>query len=199
VSSLGLLCVQKIQNKHYPIFKCLIEYLKFNSMVTQKAEYWLRGPISGVPALLQPVAHSILQARDEIESGLIDFPDDRLWDQPVGVASVGFHLQHIPGVLDRLFTYARKDALTEEQLEYLANEGKRHDNSTVSILLQRLNKQVDIAIGQLKLTLEESLKDLRGVGRKQIPSTVAGLLFHAAEHTMRHTGQLIVTAKFVNG
>ncbi|MEI9810890.1 MAG: hypothetical protein WDO16_25110 [Bacteroidota bacterium] len=46
----------------------------------------------------------------------------------------------------------------------------------------------------MKTTDEAILTSVRGVGRAKIPSTVMGLLFHAAEHTMRHTGQLLVTA-----
>jgi hypothetical protein len=37
------------------------------------------------------------------------------------------------------------------------------------------------------------------VGRARLPSTVFGLLFHVAEHTQRHAGQAITTAKIVRG
>ena len=71
-------------------------------------EYWLRGPVPGIPALLQPVAHALLQAREEVNALMLGFPADLLWEQPAGLASAGFHLQHLAGVLDRLFTYAQE-------------------------------------------------------------------------------------------
>jgi len=72
-------------------------------------EFWLRGPIPGIPALLQPVAHALLQARREVKDIMYDFPGGRLWTVHPALASPGFHLQHLSGVLDRLFTYARKE------------------------------------------------------------------------------------------
>src|SRR6186713_980054 len=89
---------------------------------SEPAEVWLRGPIPGIPPLLQPVAHALLQAPEEINTITGNFPDHRLWDKPGGAASAGFHLQHLRGVLDRLFTYARGEALTQQQLNSLASE-----------------------------------------------------------------------------
>jgi uncharacterized damage-inducible protein DinB len=158
-------------------------------------EYWLSGPVPGITELLQPVAHALLQARREVEQALVAFPSTSLWEQPKGVASAGFHLRHLPGVLDRLFTYARGEQLNQQQLRYLEEEGTVDDSVTTEDLLKRFSAQVERAIKQLRETDPGTLTDLRGVGRKQLPSTVIGLLFHAAEHTMRHTGQLIVTVK----
>jgi len=158
-------------------------------------EVWMRGPIEGVPALLQPVAHALLQAKEEIHIAMEGFPEELLWEQPAGVASPGFHLQHIPGVLDRLFTYADAQQLSQAQLDYLATETKQNDGVTVATLLAHFDAQLDTTISRLKTVNEQQLTAFRGVGRKQLPSTVMGLLFHAAEHTMRHTGQLIVTLK----
>jgi len=154
-------------------------------------EVWLRGPLDGIPPLLQPVAHALLQAREEIDELMAGFPEELLWKRPVGMASPGFHLQHLSGVLDRLFTYARGEQLIQQQLAYLTNEGK--GDVELPILLANFSKQVDIAIKQLNETDETTLTEVRGVGRAQIPSTVIGLMVHAAEHTMRHTGQLLVT------
>jgi uncharacterized damage-inducible protein DinB len=156
-------------------------------------EFWLRGPVSGIPPLLQPVAHALLQARAEVMDLMSGFPEDRLWDRPAGVASPGFHLQHLAGVLDRLFTYARAEGLTREQGEALAAEGKPSEHLSVSELTGRFSHQVDRALGQLQDTPERALTGIRGVGRAQIPSTVLGLLVHAAEHVQRHNGQLRVT------
>jgi uncharacterized damage-inducible protein DinB len=160
-------------------------------------EVWMRGPISGIPPLLQPVAHALLQAQEEIHALLTDFQDSLLWQQPAGVASVGFHLQHITGVLDRLFTYAAGDALSDQQLAYLSAEGKLDTQLSVPLLLAAFDAQLTVVIEKLKVMDEQHLTDARTVGRKQLPSTVLGLLFHSAEHTMRHTGQLLVTVTVI--
>ncbi|MBL7698830.1 MAG: DinB family protein [Chitinophagaceae bacterium] len=160
-------------------------------------EAWLRGPIEGVPPALQPVAHALVQANEEIHEILKDFPDDLLWKQPEDVASVAFHLQHIPGVLDRLFSYANTLQLSNPQLKYLSEEGLEDASITTKILLKNLDDKIKESIARLKTFDPKTLTDARGVGRKQLPSTTLGLLFHAAEHTMRHTGQLIVTARIV--
>jgi uncharacterized damage-inducible protein DinB len=160
---------------------------------TKQPEYWMRGPVENIPAMLQPVAHTLLQAKDEVNEMMRNFTQELLWQKPAGMASPGFHLLHLSGVLDRLFTYARGAQLSQQQLDDLVAEGKEDNNLTVPVLLSRFNKQVDLALQQLSATDEKTLTDFRGVGRKQLPSTVMGLLFHAAEHTMRHTGQLLVT------
>lgn len=159
-------------------------------------EVWLRGPVNGVPALLQPAAHALLQAAEEINQLMRDFPDDLLWQRPAGLASPGFHLLHITGVLDRLCTYANGKNLTEEQLKYLKAEGTALPLS-VQDLVTTVNEQVQQTVAQLKRTDEREITQVRTVGRKALPSTVQGLLFHAAEHTMRHLGQLLVTVTVV--
>ncbi len=94
-------------------------------MVNEKLEVWLRGPLSdGTPPLLHPVAHALMQAREEVVEALQDFPAAYLDERPAGVASVRFHLQHLSGVLGRLTTYAQSEALGEAQLEALAHEGQ---------------------------------------------------------------------------
>ena len=161
-------------------------------------EVWQRGPIEDIPLLLQPIAHALLQAREELNKLLINFPDNLLWEKPAGVASPSFHLQHLSGVLDRVFTYARNEKLTPEQLTRLQEEDEIFlKNLYVPELITRFNLQVDKALLQLKNTDENTLTEARGVGRKLIPSTVIGLLVHAAEHTMRHLGQLIVTVRVI--
>ncbi len=162
----------------------------------QLPEVWLRGPIDGIPLLLQPVAHALLQAREEIHHILGSFPENRLDYRPAGLASVAFHLRHIPGVLDRLKTYAAGNALSKDQLNYLQAESIQRTEGT-SELLDNFSVILDSFINYLSSVDEASLTELRTVGRKGLPSTVGGLLFHAAEHTMRHVGQLLVTAAIV--
>jgi len=164
-------------------------------MAKSKPEVWLRGPLADIPAPLQPVAHALLQAREELNELMAGFPDSILWTKVAGMASPGFHLQHLTGVLDRLFTYAKGEVLSTEQLGYLAAEGEPHNNLSSLLLIERFNFQVDAALKQLAETDQAILTEIRGVGRSQVPSTVIGLYVHAAEHTMRHLGQLLVTVR----
>ncbi|UOG75691.1 DinB family protein [Hymenobacter tibetensis] len=168
------------------------------SSPTPQPEFWLRGPLPNVPPLLQPIAHALLQARQEVETALADFPDAHLTARPAGVASVGFHLRHLAGVLDRMQTYARHQPLSETQLAYLAAENNvpTAPGSTTA-LVQHFRETVDQLLAYLPTVPESSLPEFRPVGRKQLPSTVIGLLIHAAEHTTRHVGQLLVTARVV--
>jgi uncharacterized damage-inducible protein DinB len=161
-------------------------------------EVWLRGPVRGVPPLLQPVAHALLQAREEIATVAASIDVERLWDRPHGLASCGFHLLHISGVVDRLFTYARGGALDEEQRARLKAEVEPAD-TTAADLAAAFGAQVERALEQLRATDEDTLGEARAVGRQQLPSTVQGLLFHAAEHVQRHVGQLRVTARVAGG
>src|SRR5262249_52504107 len=135
------------------------------------SEVWLRGPLPDVPPLLQPVAHALLQAREEVHSIMQGFPEERLWTRPGGVASVGFHLQHLAGVLDRLFTYARGLSLNDGQLSALASEGKPKD-VRISELIDAFDRQVDSALRELSQSDECMLTDYRSVGRGKLPSTV---------------------------
>jgi uncharacterized damage-inducible protein DinB len=160
-----------------------------------KPEVWLRGPLPDMPALLQPVAHALLQAREEVDAVMAGFPDEKLWNRPGGVASVGFHLQHLAGVLDRLFAYALGEALNESQLQALAAEGKPDAHWRSQDLIAAFHAQVDRALARLRVTDERTILEYRSVGRAQLPSTVLGLLVHAAEHTQRHVGQLLVTVR----
>lgn len=167
-------------------------------MATETREVWLRGPLPDMPPLLQPIAHALMQAREEVQALMGGFPDQLLWERPANVASVGFHLQHLTGVLDRIFTYARNEALSADQLAALAAEGKAGENTLSALeLALRFDLQVDKALSQLRATAEDTLTEVRGVGRAQLPSTVIGLLTHAAEHTMRHVGQLSVTVRVI--
>ncbi len=157
-------------------------------------EIWLRGPLKNIPALLQPVAHALLQAREEVNSLMDGFPEELLEKKLGGLASPGFHLQHLTGVINRLFTYALDKPLNVQQLDALSNEGIVPEGGFNKIeLLTLFSLEIDKALVQLSLTEEPALIAYRPVGRAKLPSTVIGLYMHAAEHTMRHIGQLLVT------
>jgi len=157
---------------------------------------WLRGPVPAVSALLQPVAHALLQCREELTAHLTGLTPEQIWARPAGAASIGFHARHAAGSLDRLFTYARGEQLTSAQLAVLAAEAHPDGSSTVgAALVAAFDEAVERALEQLRMTGETTLLEARGVGRAQLPSTVLGLLFHAAEHTQRHVGQLVTTSK----
>ena len=164
--------------------------------IVNKTEVWLRGPVPGILPVLQPVAHALLQAREEVNALMENFPPQLLWQKPAGLATAGFHLQHMKGVVDRLFTYARGEMLSPDQLNYLSAEG-RDAGQAVDFLVRAFDEQITLAIAQLSQTAAADLFATRAVGRQQVPSTVIGLLVHAAEHTMRHLGQLLVTVKIL--
>lgn len=160
-------------------------------------EYWLRGKIEGYPDLLQPIVHSLLQSKIELKKHMSGFPDSLLWEKPAGRASVGFHLNHLTGVLDRLFTYVEAENLSEAQLKYLKREGVPDTAISSDMLIAEFDNKIEEVLKKLKSIPVSSLTEFRGVGRKQLPSSVIGLIFHAAEHTQRHIGQLLVTLSVV--
>jgi uncharacterized damage-inducible protein DinB len=158
-------------------------------------EVWLRGPIDGVPASLQPVAHSLLQSREEVTALLSGLSTERIWHIHNGAASVGFHVRHAMGSLDRLFTYARGTTLSDAQRHVLAQESEPDPDLAAEDLQAAFAAAVERSLDQLRSTDAATLTDVRRVGRARLPSTVLGLLFHAAEHTQRHVGQAITTRK----
>ena len=159
----------------------------------KQPEVWLRGPVEDIPVLLQPVAFALLQTVEELHFWLSEFPQEKLWKKPSGRASVAFHLQHLTGVLDRMLTYAKAENLSEDQFQYLKLEGFQNDDLAVTELIRSFENKVDEALSFLKNLNPEILTETRTVGRKELPSTLFGLLFHAGEHSQRHLGQLLVT------
>ena len=168
-------------------------------MKMQQPEYWLRGKMEHIPDLLQPVAHSLMQSKEEVRNYMEEFPESLLWEKPAGRASVGFHLQHLFGVLDRLHTYAKNEDLSKEQFLYFKEEGVSNSSITSEMLVKNFEEKVLEAIKVLENIPDASLTEFRGVGRKQLPSSVIGILFHAAEHSQRHVGQLLVTISVIKG
>ncbi|HEU4641289.1 MAG TPA: DinB family protein [Gemmatimonadaceae bacterium] len=147
-----------------------------------------------------PAAHALVQSAEDLERAASPLDVDELWATPGGAASVGFHLRHIAGSIDRLLTYARGGALDDRQRAVLAGEGMAGSPPAEAPELVRLARgAIDHALDTLRATPRESLLEARRVGRAGLPSTVLGLLVHVAEHTQRHTGQVITTAKIVRG
>jgi hypothetical protein len=160
-------------------------------------EWWQRGPVEGVPDVLQPVAHILLQVRESVSELVAPLTEAEWNARPAAIASCAFHVRHISGVIDRLFTYARGEALNESQFTALRAEGTPLALVDLPGVLAILSERVDSAMAQLRSTPVATLGDFRGVGRAQLPSTVIGCLVHGAEHAMRHVGQLSVTVRVV--
>lgn len=168
--------------------------------MVQPTEPWLRGYLPGLVPALQPVGHALVAARDDVQAAAGTLTPDQLWLQLGGAASVGFHLLHLSGSTDRLFTYARGEGLTDPQRHALSAERTVPASPpSQESLLALWQDTVQRSLEQLAQTTDAVLDEPRTVGRSQLPSTVRGLLFHAAEHAQRHTGQLITTTKIIRG
>jgi hypothetical protein len=161
-------------------------------------EYWLRGPIEGVAPELMPAAHALLQTLEDVETATASLTIDQIWMTPGGAGSIGFHLIHLSGSTDRLLTYARGLTLNDAQKAAIARE-KNPPRTEAAPLLEEFRRTVAAALEQIRSTPTASLADARAVGRAALPTTVLGLIFHAAEHSQRHAGQVVTTAKVVRG
>lgn len=168
--------------------------------MTVPAEVWLRGPVPGVQPLLQPAAHTLLQVGEDVVPIVQHLSPAQLWARPGGAAAIGFHLVHLPGSLDRLLTYSRGESLSADQSTRLAAERTVYDERPeLQDLLTRFRASLDTAIEYLRTVPEDSLLTPREVGRKRLPSTTLGLIFHAAEHSARHAGQIVTLTRVVQG
>lgn len=157
-------------------------------------EVWLRGTVDGIPPVLQPAAHALIQAQEDVEAYVGGLTVEDLWrDRPA--ATAGYHLLHMAGALDRLFTYARGEALNEEQKAAARAEAVAHPELDADALLASVRAAIAKAMAQLRATDPATVLDPRKVGRAGLPTTVLGALFHGAEHTTRHAGQFITTVK----
>jgi len=166
--------------------------------MTLPPEAWLRGPITGIQPLLQPAAHTLVQVGEDVLPIVQHLTPTELWTRPGGAASIGFHLAHLPGSLDRLLTYSRAESLTAEQLATLAAERTVHDDRPeLAQLLAGFAAGLDAAIDYIRTLPPDSLLLPREVGRKRLPSTTLGLIFHAAEHSARHAGQIVTLTRVV--
>jgi uncharacterized damage-inducible protein DinB len=160
-------------------------------------EPWLSGPVPGVIPELMPAAHMLLNAKSDL-SQLPRLSAEMLQATPGGAASIGFHLAHIAGAIDRLLTYSEGKFLSEAQRAASGAE-KNAGERGVDDLLDSANRAIEYALDALKQASRQTLFEERKVGRAQLPSTTIGLLYHAAEHTVRHAGQVLTTAKILQG
>lgn len=143
-----------------------------------------------------PAVHALLQTVEDVERAVAGLTPDQAWQRPGGASSIGFHLMHLSGATDRLLTYARGERLNDAQKAALAaeNDPPRRD---VAALLAEFRATVDAALAQIRATSAAAALEPRTVGRAALPTTVLGLIFHAGEHSQRHAGQVITTAKIV--
>jgi len=161
-------------------------------------EVWLRGPVPGIRPLLQPAAHTLLQVGEDVLPIVDHLSPAQLWTRPGGAAAIGFHLVHLPGSLERLLTYSRGESLSPDQFARLTAERSVHeDRPALSGILTRFRANLDAAIDYLRTVPEDILLTPREVGRKRLPSTTLGLIFHAAEHSARHAGQIVTLTRVV--
>lgn len=161
-----------------------------------KREAWLDGKLENFSAIKMPAAHALAQAKYEIERAP-ELNFEELTARPNNVSSAAFHLKHIAGSIDRLLTYTRGENLSETQFDFLKFETSENAGSDFEELRNNAIKAIDDALEYLKDFPEENLFGERFVGREKLSTNVFGLLFHIAEHTARHVGQFVTTAKIV--
>jgi DinB superfamily len=156
-------------------------------------EPWLRGPLAGVHPLLAPTVHAYMQAQEDLAHWTAGLSDAQIWLRPHGLAPVGFQLRHIAGSVERLTTYLRGRELTSQQLE--ATRGEMEPGPGRAALLEMVTRSLQASERVIRALNPATLTEARTVGRRQLPTTVAGLAVHLAEHTQRHVGELIITSK----
>ena len=161
------------------------------------AEPWLRGPVTGVIPALQPVAHSLMYAREQLDKTLPALSAEQIWRRPGNVAPIGYHVRHALGSIDRMLTYLRGEVLSDAQFEQLKAEKDDRPDLDATTLLKQAHGMIDRALLVLGETSEVQLDEPRQIGRKRLPTDVRGLLFEIAVHTARHVGQIATTAKLV--
>lgn len=162
-------------------------------------EAWLNGKLEGFAPIMMPAAHALRQAIVDLEKAAVNLSDEELTAKPNGAPSVAFHLRHIAGSVERLLTYARGENLSAAQFDFLKAETAENSDLNAAELVERAVTSIKAALDFCKKVSPEILFEERFVGRKKLPTNVFGLLFHIAEHTARHVGQTVTTAKIVRG
>jgi len=160
-------------------------------------EPWLRGTHADVPAVGRAVLHAFDLALDDLTKWTEGLTDNQIHAQPLGLTSVAFHLRHIAGSTDRLLSYAEGKQLSEAQLAALKAE--KLGDETLSMLLAGVEVAFSNAAERVRVLATADLDTFRGVGRKQLPTSIGGALVHVADHTQRHVGQVVTTAKVLRG
>ncbi len=160
-------------------------------------EAWLNGKLAGFAPVLMPAAHALRQSIVDLQSSAASLTAEELTARPNDAPSAAFHLRHIAGSIDRLLTYARGEELTETQFEFLQNETADNSDLSADELTKKAVEAINDALATLQTVDLDTLFEPRFVGRRRLPTNVFGLLFHIAEHTARHVGQIVTTAKIV--
>jgi uncharacterized damage-inducible protein DinB len=163
-------------------------------MKQERVEPWLRGTHSEVDPVRRAILHALELTAEDVARWCDGLNGEEMEARPLGLPSVGFQLRHIARSLDRLLTYAENQSLTERQLHLLKTEEEFVDREAT---LMEFAEAIEISSQRLLAFSEKSYGQPRTVGRKKLPTTVAGLLVHCADHTQRHLGQAITTAKAV--
>jgi hypothetical protein len=158
-------------------------------------EPWMRGPIEGVEPLVTPVFHSFIMVREDLAKFTAGVSDEDVWRTIGSLPPLGFHLRHIPGSVERLTTYLMNEQLSPEQIEAMKDEGAQR--GTLQELLNALHAGLAACEERIRTIDPATIHEPRYIGRKRLPTTVLGLLVHIAEHTQRHLGQAITTAKLI--
>jgi uncharacterized damage-inducible protein DinB len=158
-------------------------------------EPWLSGAHADSHPAVAALLYSFEMARQDLAVATEGLTTEQLWARPHGVAAVGFHLRHIAGSTDRLFTYSEAKPLSEEQLARLGAE--EQPGAGRDLLLAEIDGVFESVAARARRIDPAILCETRTIGRKQLPTTLLGLLVHIAEHTQRHTGQAVTTARFV--
>jgi uncharacterized damage-inducible protein DinB len=156
-------------------------------------EPWLRGTLTHVDAVRRQVLHALELAAEDVELWCAPLSDEEIEARPLGLPSVGFHLRHIARSLDRLLTYAEGQQLSERQKKALQSEMESEAGREATFM--EFAKAMEVSVARVLAISPASYEEARGVGRRMLPSTVGGLLVHCAEHTQRHVGQVVTTAK----
>jgi len=156
-------------------------------------EPWLRGTHAEVPAAGRAVLHALDLALDDITKWTEGLTDVEVHAQPLGLTSIAFHLRHIGRSTDRLLTYAEGGQLSSDQLALLKAE--QRGSETLAELLAEVEASFSNAADRVGVLATADLNLFRGVGRKRWPTSIGGALVHVADHTQRHVGQVVTTAK----
>jgi uncharacterized damage-inducible protein DinB len=156
----------------------------------------LRGTLTEVPAVGRGVLHALELALEDTRKWCGGLSDEQMHARPAGLPCVAFQLRHIVGSLDRLLTYAEGRALSEAQIQILKVEAS--SRGTTKELLAELEAAISSGSMRVRALALEDPSLLRTVGSKRLPATLGGLLVHIADHTQRHVGQAVTTAKLVS-